>query len=184
MVLKAAAFSRGGSGLIKATAEYRGSSANGNFWKVVAKGQRNKVIATEEQWPQPFDLSASKVAQHYADTIYGKLYPLDYSAVRKAIRQMRNTYPGIVLILIDGVYEAWDQDAAIVAQSCGVPLDERTVDEETFPVARVLAEAIFSTTHKLVQDGHRVNLAEQFAGNSVERVAAISKTRKRSTLQR
>lgn len=72
MSLKQQANSKGGSGLVQATAFYRGSRVDGHNWKVVAKVNGRQVYS-EDQYETGF-VGAGIAAQAFADYVFTMLY--------------------------------------------------------------------------------------------------------------
>lgn len=185
MQIKAAANSHGGSGFIQVVATYVGCDAEGNLWDVVARNPQRKVLRREEQYRAQFEVPAHEVAQQYADEFYDELYPINYPVVRRALRNLREGHPGIILVLLTGQYEAWGKDAEPVSQLCGVEVEQREIGDEVIPVAKIPAHALFTAMHQLAQAGKSVHLVEHIGHKqkTVRRVGSGRKMRKHETIR-
>ena len=72
MQLKQQANSKGGSGLVQATAFFKGSECDGHLWRCVAK-VNGKQVYSEDQVKTGF-VGADVAAQLFADCVYTELY--------------------------------------------------------------------------------------------------------------
>ncbi len=82
--------------------------------------------------------------------------------VKRQMQMIRQRFPGVIVFYrIGDFFEAYGDDAAVVAKSADVKMMHRKIEKEKVPVAGVPFFAAEAAIAKLVAEGHRVAIAEK-----------------------
>src|SRR5204862_1658892 len=90
--------------------------------------------------------------------------------LRRQYLQIKSQYPdAIVFFRLGDFYETFDDDAAIVARVCDVVLTSRpTSKDQRIPMAGVPYHSAEGYITRLVQEGYKVEVAEQLSEPTVD----------------
>lgn len=89
--------------------------------------------------------------------------------VRRLWRPLKEKHPdAIVLLRLGDFYEAYDEDARTVSDTCDVVLTSRRIsDEVRLPMAGIPAHTAEERIGELVQAGHRVVVSERVGQRTI-----------------
>jgi DNA mismatch repair protein MutS len=90
--------------------------------------------------------------------------------LRRQYLQIKKQYPDAILLFrLGDFYEAFDEDAKVVAQTCDIVLTSRPVGKnQRVPLAGVPYHAVEGYIAKLINAGHKVAICEQMGDQAVK----------------